>query len=80
MLKCSCNGFSGLARSAGSTSIPFLLESDLETVVCVDKTSTPPKKHLRCVAEIAHDLCTRHGLMELNLTDHALTPKTNKDT
>ena len=70
---------SGLARGAGSNSIPFILETDVDTVVCVDKTRSPAKKTLRCLAEIAHDLCIPYGLTELNVTDHTVTPKMNED-
>ena len=69
----------GLARGATNLSVPFLIETDTKMLVCVDRSTTPPTKELRCIAQIAHDLCTRHGMTEMNLMDHDLAPAMDED-
>ncbi|CAE7570387.1 unnamed protein product, partial [Symbiodinium sp. CCMP2592] len=69
----------GLVQAATKEAIPWLLETDTKLLVCVDKSATPPRKQLRCLAEIAHDLCSRHGLTEMSVVDHDVAALLNQD-
>ena len=79
---CACVFVSvaGLARAATNTCVPFLIESDTKMLICVDRSTSPATKTMLCLSEIAHQLCTQHGMTEMNLTDHGLVPTMDEDT
>ena len=62
----------GLAKTAAKDKIPFILTSDVQTLVAVDRQSANARgqKELCCLSQIAHELCTTHGLTEMNVIDH----------
>ena len=60
----------GVARGESKDAIPFILERDSD-LICL--TSSEGKR-LACLSDLACSIAQKHGITELTVTDHALTP------
>ncbi|CAE7210235.1 unnamed protein product [Symbiodinium microadriaticum] len=66
----------GAAKAQMPSSLPFLLEADWQYLVHI---SDGEGKVLRCFADLAWHLTSRHGVTELDMTDHSVAQCTKAD-
>ena len=55
---------------------PFMFENDYSLMISVDGTTKTPT----CVASLSCSATNTHGITELTMTDHDLSPMTDADS
>ena len=68
-----------MARQSKTTEIAWILESDLNVMILIERSEQGHKKTPKNLCEIVHDVAAAEGIPEVRLTDHDCEPRTTED-